>query len=145
MQCFLLFRQPKAFNGWKKLNSKGQAYRRDIRAAYSRYYGTPTALPGDLYGVVYYFYNKDTGTDADNISKPVWDCLTDFLYQDDKQVKLRVAACYDLTKNQLADLDVTGLPSDILPELLEALDQEPYVIYIECGTFNKNMMRFNLE
>jgi len=103
-----------------------------------------------LYGIVYYFYKKNTGTDADNISKPLWDCLTGFLYSDDKQIKLRVAGCYDLSsssQNQLTDLDVTGLPDDIRDELLEALSvgTAPYVVYVECGAFRNDMIRFNLE
>jgi hypothetical protein len=108
-------------------------------------------LIGELYGRVYCFfrsYNLFTDADADNISKPVWDCLGhDFLYKDDKQIRFRIAACYDLSKNQLTDLDVTGLPDDIRDDLLNALaeEQEKYVIYVECGTFKTDMIRFNLE
>ena len=149
MYCCLVVRRPRAYgSSYKKEDSKGQAYKQDIQAAFGLRYGSAIALTGDLYGAVYCFYpryNNATDADADNISKPVWDCLTGFLYQDDKQVKLRTAACYDLAQNELTDLDVTGLPDDIRDKLLDAIDQKQCVLYIECGRMRTDMIRFNLE
>ena len=151
MYCCLLRRRPLAFNKWKPAGNIGLKYKADIRAAFIQRYQSLQPLVGNLYGVVYCFYrayNAFTDADADNISKPIWDCLGEaFLYQDDKQVRFRVAGCYDLAKNQLADLDVTGLPDDIRDDLLEALftGETPYILYIECGAFRNNMIRFNLE
>jgi Holliday junction resolvase RusA-like endonuclease len=151
MYCCLLLRRPLAFNKWRPESTIGQAYRTDIRTAFTTRYGSLPSLTGNLYGLVYCFYrsyNVFTDADADNISKPVWDCLgSNFLYEDDKQIRFRIAACYDLAKNQLTDLDVTGLPDDVRDALLNALtdEAEKQVVYIECGVFDNEMIRFNLR
>ena len=149
MLCGLVLRRPRAYgSSYKKNDSKGQTYRQHIQEAFTRRYEHLAELTGDLYGIVYCFYptyNETIDADADNISKPVWDCLTGFLYHDDAQVKLRIAGCYDLSKNQLTDLDVTNLPDDIRDDLLNAIDQKQPVMYLECGVFKADMIRFNLE
>ncbi len=149
MYCCLLRRKPLSYkSSYKRDDSKGRKYKEDVQRAFTDQYRKLTKLTDDLYGIVYCFYkiyHEGTDADADNISKPIWDCLTGLIYDDDKQIKLRLAGCYDLSKNQFADLNVTSLAPELLTDLLEALDEEACVIYIECGNFNSSLIRFNLE
>jgi Holliday junction resolvase RusA-like endonuclease len=145
MQSFIVKRQPKSYNKARLTKESGKKYSAEIRESHSNFNPEHTQLKGELYGIVYYFFKKDTGTDADNISKPIWDCLTNYLFEDDKQIKIRVAGCFDLTKKDMSILDITRLPADIIIALLEAIDTEEYIIYIECGTLSNEHFKFNIE
>ena len=104
-----------------------------------------TPFKTDLYGLVYHFFRENIGIDADNLSKPVWDGLNGMLFDDDKQVKMRIAGSFDLTTNDLTILDFSGLPGTAITTLLEALETEDHVLYVECGSFTIDMIRLNLE
>lgn len=99
----------------------------------------------ELYGLIYHFYRRNIGIDADNLSKPVWDGLKGLLFKDDKQVKLRIAGSFDLSANDLTVLDFSGLPGAVINSLLEAIETEDHVLYVECGNFTTDMIRLNLE
>lgn len=144
MHSFILKRQPKSHNKWKRSSTKGQSYVNNIRSAFSEFYENFTEQSGELYGIAYYFHNKITNTDADNISKPIWDSLSEFLYQDDKQVKLRIAGCFDLRKKDFEILDVSGVPGSVIAAFVEAIQNEDHIVYVECGSLNDNMYKFNL-
>lgn len=145
MHCFIFKRQPKSYNSWKKESTGGLNYKSMIETSFTNYNGLHTMLVGDVYGAVYYFYKKDTGTDADNISKPIWDCLTKFLFDDDKQVKLRLAGCFDISKGDFSELDVTGLPGTLIVDLAEAIETEDFIVYVECGALKNSFYKFNIE
>lgn len=146
MYNFIFKRQPKSYNGWKKTDAAGKLiYKNLIRSSFSSVYGSHSLLTHDLYGIVYHFYNRDTGNDADNLSKPLWDCLTGFLFIDDKQVKVRTAGSFDLSKNDISLLDFSGLPGAFVADLVDAFDTEEHVVYVECGTLNMTMYKFNIE
>ena len=81
--------------------------------------------------------------DTDNISKPVWDCLKGFLFDDDQQIKIRTAGSFDLANNDYNVLDFSGLDGAMVVDLLDAFDNEDHVIYIECGLFKNSMLTFN--
>lgn len=51
----------------------------------------PFGVDQSLYGIVYLFANYPTRMDSDNLSKPLWDALQGILYQDDVNIRLRVA------------------------------------------------------
>lgn len=94
-------------------------------------------MDGLLYGVVCWFtigYSPGTEPDADNISKGVWDILSDRksgdgagryrlgAFADDKQVRVRVAGIFDLLSRDgdapaLSDLDLGSLPTHVLRQL----------------------------
>jgi len=59
-------------------------YKDEVVRAFQRYVPAAEYLDGPLYGVVYYFHNVKTDTDADNISKPVWDCLEGLAFANDR-------------------------------------------------------------
>ncbi|XWN38592.1 MAG: RusA family crossover junction endodeoxyribonuclease [Balneola sp.] len=140
----IIRKQPKSYNSWKKNSPRGQQYLNDIRQSFSNLYQNLTPKSGDLYGIAYYFHSINTGTDADNISKPIWDSLTGFLYQDDKQVKLRIAGSIDLNQNDFNLLDITGVPGNVVVDLIDAINNEQHVVFIECGSLDMDMYKFNL-
>ena len=89
-------------------------------------------------------YKKDLDLDADNLSKPIWDGLVNFLYSDDSQIKLRIAGSFDISKTDFNILDMSGLSGNILTELFDAFDTEDHILYIECGDFHHSMIKFNI-
>lgn len=145
MNSFIIKRQPYTFNSWKGASTaKKNSYKSIIRNAF-RLFNTDIILTEELYGTVYHFFNKNVNIDADNLSKPLWDCLTGFLFNDDGQVKIRIAGSFDLSKNDFNVLNFSGLSGEIITELLEAFDTEDHIVYIECGLLNYSMFKFNIE
>lgn len=124
---------------------KKAKYKSDIEASFRRFHPTHVTLTEDLYGTLHYFFRKDLDSDADNLSKPLWDCLEGFLFIDDKQVRIRTAGTFDLSKNDFNVLDFSGLEGEIIAELLEAFDNEDHIVYVECGIINNSMFRFTIE
>jgi hypothetical protein len=146
MHNFILKRQPKSYNGWLKASTaKKKSYQEAIRGAFQHFYPNHSTLERDLYGVLYYFFKKDSNSDADNLSKPFWDCLSGFLFHDDRQLKLRTVGSFDLTKNDFNILDFSGLEGKIITALLEAFDTEDHIVYIECGAIDYSMFKFNFN
>ena len=145
MNSFIIKRQPYTFNSWKGASTaKKNSYKSIIRNAF-RLFNTDIILTEELYGTVYHFFNKNVNIDADNLSNPLWDCLTGFLFNDDGQVKIRIAGSFDLSKNDFNVLNFSGLSGEIITELLEAFDTEDHIVYIECGLLNYSMFKFNIE
>lgn len=144
INSFIVRRQPKSYNSWQMSSTKGQAYMTSIRASFNSFNPSFVKRSEELYGIAYYFHTKNSGTDADNISKPIWDCLTDFLFEDDRQIKLRLAGCFDLSKKDFDILDVSGVPGNVIAELVDAIANEEHILYVECGTLRDNMYKFNL-
>ena len=145
MYSFILTEQPKTFNSWD--NKKKQTYRPSVETSFKRFnpdFNRILEKNTDLYGIVCYFFKKDVGTDADNISKPLWDCLENVLFEDDHQIKLRIAACFPISKG-INVLDFSNLTGEILGELLEAIDNYDHVVYVECGFLDNSMFKFGLE
>ena len=99
----------------------------------------------ELYVTLYYFFKTDLSLDTDNLSKPVWDCLSGVLFNDDKQIKMRVVGSFNLSKGDYSIIDFSGLKSEIMSELFDAFENEDHVVYIECGKFDPSMYRFNME
>jgi Holliday junction resolvase RusA-like endonuclease len=148
MLSFIIKRQPKAYQGSKTFKSKTSRtnYETDLEVSLKKFNPVHNSYANqELYGLVYYFFTVNTGTDADNISKPIWDCLKGKLFSDDKQVKLRTAGSFDLTKNDFKILDFSGVKGEVIAELLDAFDNEEHIVYIECGLLDMKMYKFNLE
>ena len=145
MICFIVTTKPRSFNNWSRYDSKGQAYMQTVTATFVSAHPTHQKLNGDLYGVIYYFYKEDRNHDADNISKPVWDCLTDVMYVDDKQVRVRVAGVFNLKRHDIQTLDLSTLPGPVFSQLLDAMDNHDHFFYVECGPLHMRHYKFNLE
>jgi len=120
-------------------------YKTAIREAFLKYVPDPERLSAPLYGVVYYFHNVKTDTDADNISKPVWDSLEGTAFDDDRSIRWRVAGVFDLTSGGVEVLDVTRVPEAVLADLYEMIDTRDHFIYVEFGRLHTPMYRFGLE
>ncbi|WP_338876519.1 RusA family crossover junction endodeoxyribonuclease [Spirosoma sp. SC4-14] len=120
------------------------SYQKRLVTAFQASCPQHSPLSTDLYGLVYHFFRRDIGIDADNLSKPVWDTLKGLLFDDDSQVKMRIAGSFDLLVNDLAVLDFSGLPGGIINTLLEVLETEEHVLYAECGNFTTDTIRLNL-
>src|SRR3954469_11070503 len=86
MKNFVFKQQPKAYQGSKtfKSNTAKTNYTSELENAIKQFNNIDDLMTEELYGIVYYFHKKKTGTDADNISKPIWDCLKGILFDDDK-------------------------------------------------------------
>ncbi len=97
-------------------------------------------MADDLYGTIFYLFKKDFGSDADNLSKPLWDCLSGFLFVDDNQLRLRIAGCFDLSRNDFNILNLSGLSGSVVTELLDAIDEEEHIVYVECGRLEYSML-----
>lgn len=50
----------------------------------------------EIYGIVYYLRLRSYGIDADNVSKPLWDSINTTYYDDDRQIKIRIAGVLTL-------------------------------------------------
>lgn len=143
MHNFILKSRPLSYNscsGRKKVN-----YKTAIETSFASYYPIHSILSGELYATIYYFFNENLHLDTDNLSKPVWDCLCGFLYDDDKQIKVRTAGSFDLATGDYTVIDFSGLQGKMIIDLLEAFENEEHVVYIECGKFNPSMYKFNIE
>lgn len=145
MNSFIIKRQPLTSNSWKNASeTKKNNYKNLIQKSF-RKFNKDKKLKNELYGTVYHFYNKNLKIDADNLSKPLWDCLTGFLYDDDGQIKIRIAGSFDLSKNDFNILNFSGLSGEIITELLEAFETEDHIVYVECGLLDYSNFRFNIE
>ncbi len=143
MYNFVVSTKPKSYNSKDK--KKALQYQHHMQVAFTESYPVHALLTEDLYGLIYHFFRQNIGIDADNLSKPIWDSLKGIVFKDDKQVKMRIAGSFDLTANDLTVLNFSGLPGAVIASLLEAIETEEHVLYVECGRFTTDMIRLNLE
>jgi len=107
---------------------------------------------GFRYGVVYYFvrdYKPHNDSDADNVSKPIWDALEGEAYDDDKVVRLRRAGVIEIGASNGAPsldvIDVTEMPATASDRFFHLLEQEErHIVYVELGAVTPDMFTFNL-
>lgn len=146
MYSFIVIARPRSYNSWGSASVINKInYKRLIEEAFSKAHPAHVLEETDLYGLVYHFFKKDIGIDADNLSKPIWDCLRGILFDDDKRVKMRIAGSFDLTVDNFTILNSSGLPGEVIASLIEAVETEEHVLYVECGTFTVDMIQLNLE
>ena len=129
----------------KRGDSKGQAFLQTVTGSFGNMYPKHEKLSGDLYGAIYYFYKDDKDHDADNISKPVWDCLNAVMYDDDRQIRLRIAGVFDLKRNDIQQLNLSKIPDPVFSLCIDALDNHDHFFYVECGPLHMEHYKFNLE
>jgi Holliday junction resolvase RusA-like endonuclease len=140
MYAFVASTRPRSVQAKKTLH-----YKNELVHAFQRYVPAPRQLDGPLYGVVYYFHNVPTDTDADNISKPVWDSLEGFAFANDRNVKLRIAGIHDLSKARLDSLDLSALSEELARDLGDLVASADHILYIEVGRLHESMYRFSCE
>jgi Holliday junction resolvase RusA-like endonuclease len=120
-------------------------YKEAVRRAFLKYVPEPERLNAPLYGVVYYFHNVKTDTDADNVIKPVWDSLEGTAFDDDRIIRWRLAGVFDLSQAGVDVLDVTRVPEPVLTDLYDMIDNRDHFVYVEFGRLNVSMYRLGLE
>lgn len=145
MHSFIFKRQPKSYNSGFKSETAKTNYLNELQNSIKQFNTVTAPFTDDLYGVVYYFHKKNTGTDADNISKPLWDILKGIFFTDDHQIKLRIAGSIDISAGDFSIIDFSNLRGEITAELIEAFETKDHVVYVECGLLNNSMYKFNLE
>lgn len=137
MYVFLSDLRPRSVNA--KYSEK---YKQRVQLAFKMQYADAGQLSGDLYGIVYYFHSVPTQLDADNISKPIWDALSDVAYTDDKKVKLRSAGIFDLQSEPIEILDLSGMPDSVFGRFLEMINSKEHILYVEVGELAYSLFRF---
>ncbi len=140
----MLFRSKSYNQGFKSQLAK-KNYLIEPEASIKQFNIITAPLADELYGLVYYFYKRNTGADADNISKPLWDSLKGILFNDDRQIKLRIGGNIDISSGNIGIIDFSNLRGEITAELLEAFETKDHIVYVECGLLNNLMFKFNLE
>lgn len=143
MTNFILKDRPLSYNSCR--GKKKTKYKTELIRSLVSYDSSYTKLCGDLYATIYYFFRKNLYLDVDNISKPVWDCLTGVLFNDDNQIKIRTAGSFDLSVGDFNVIDMSGLHGNLVADLLEAFEEEDQIVYVECGNFRPSMFKFNIE
>ncbi|MGY8911405.1 MAG: RusA family crossover junction endodeoxyribonuclease [Flavobacteriales bacterium] len=143
MHNFIFKERPKSYNSLKK--TKKLNYKIALENAFKSFNPSYKLLEGNLYATIYYFFNKNFRLDVDNLSKPVWNCLGGFLYEDDNQIRIRTAGSLNLELEDYNIIDMTGLKGSFVLDLLDAFENEEHIVYIECGKFEPSMFKFNIE
>ena len=139
MYSFLCEFPPRSVRG-----EKSHKFKEAIVNSFKKYNTNFNYLNSELYGIAYYFHNRPTQIDADNLSKPIWDALEDVLYKDDKIIKIRYAGVFDLKKSKSL-IDFTNIQTHIFNDFLEKIDGSDHLIYIEIGELNYSLYKFGVE
>ena len=121
-------------------NSKRKGvYQNKIRSAFLRKFkGNVPKFPTgiELYAKAFFFTSDGVNVDTDNISKPIWDALNGLLYDDDRNIVLRMASVIDVT------IDTTKIDGDVAVELIQGLtDKNVKCLYLECSKFYDTMVK----
>ena len=128
----------------RSVNAKTcEKYKAELAREFKSYHKDIEFLEGELYGVVYYFVNRKTDMDADNISKPIWDSLEGIAYADDKIIKMRYSGIYNL--REISEIDISNIPDVVFDDFMQSIDNEDHILYIELGRYNHSMFKFNIE
>ena len=143
--------EPPSFTNWN--NRKTEKLTKLVEAIDKQLIDTNQQefLEGNLYGIVHFFYTKSNGADADNISKKLWDALENKIYKNDKQIVMRTASYIHVDEgtldtfftNQFTSSDDLVRFSNSFEALKQGLINR--VLYIECGYFNQQILKFNLQ
>jgi hypothetical protein len=123
-----------------------EEYKRFLQGEFDLKYSKP--LEELLYGKIFYIHKSgDTRflvRDADNISKPLWDALNKKAFDDDKQIRLRIASKLESNVNDFQEINFENMDDKDFDELclfLDATNADQQFIYIEIGKFEHNMVK----
>lgn len=139
MKAFICTVRPRSVQA-----KKTEQYKQRVLEACQKYCPAPETLEGPLYGVVYYFHRKPNDLDADNLSKPIWDALEGYFYDDDRVIQLRTSGVRDLREG-IEILDLTKMPDSVAGDFIDAVGEEDYLLYVELGALSPEMFTFSRE
>lgn len=137
--AFVYSGKPESYNARHK-----EIYQKKLEGTYRRNYNGMLQNK-ELYATVFYFYKVDKGLDTDNISKPIWDALTNVAYKDDRQIKIRTAISIDINAYRLLDFDQDKIPSDLCYDLLDSIANNDHTLYVQVGIIEDYSQIFNIS
>jgi hypothetical protein len=141
MLAFLCNFMPRSVNAEKK-----EAYYAGLVSAFRNYHAQATISNETLYGFVYYFHKVKTPLDADNLSKPIWDALIGSAFTDDSQIRFRSSGLFDLSTEEIDELDLTAMPDYVFNDFLEMIDgNDRHILYVEFGKFDYGLIQFGFS
>lgn len=141
MYNFTVETKPLSYNS--KISEKKKEYRSLIQEKYLKKYKKKAVTSEYLFGKVIYFRPERDGTDADNISKPVWDALNTIAYTDDKYIRYRSAIIIE--HDEVDKVDLSNLGTREYRELTKAFANEKAILYIEIDVFDFSMITLYQE
>lgn len=136
-----LFQKPFSYNSFSI--AKKMQYALEFRKELNKKYRAVNMYSCDLYGIVYYIRPQVNNTDADNISKPIWDSMCNILYYDDKLIRHRRASIIEAS--QFSDINIERIGSKDLRKIIRAIEIKKDVIYVEIGKYTSNFIEFGIE
>jgi len=141
MYNFTVQTRPLSYNS--KDAVKKQQYKDLISSKFAKKYSTKAPSSKMLYGKVIYFRPQRDGSDADNISKHVWDALNRIAYDDDKSIKYRSAIIIE--HDEVSKVDISELGTREYRELTKAFQNEEAIIFIEINQFDFSLIKILQE
>lgn len=146
MRTFFYIAKPVSQNN---RGGKINAYRRGLKRKLNAAYGAMSFLypkSSVIYGIVYYFRKNRVGYDADNISKPLWDALEAVCYDNDKQIRLRLAAVVTMDYYNNYTIPTTHLsPQEIIQiKSFFANPRQKHMLYIHMDVALPKHFKYKL-
>ncbi len=99
----------------------------------------------DLEAKVFYIHAVSDYKDADNISKPLWDSLNNYAYDDDNQIKYLETLKIHTKTQDILELDLTNIDSEdftqIVDFLLNPANTVKRILYVCVSDFESKKVR----
>lgn len=143
-------------NNKAQYKAKKDAWIAHLQSECDRKY--PLAAPGvmhyssseHLYFLLTYYTLGQNLKDVDNLLKIACDSFKGRLFPNDDKVHYFVSQAVELRPNCITGFTIDGLPEDALNGLLDFIrgtstSSSTTRTYIECGRFQPNMIKYNLE
>lgn len=135
-------------NDWKDYLKASMQTKYPVEAGKTTLYDSTEKL----YFLMTYFSMGKSIRDLDNILKYASDGFSGYVFPDDSQVCLYISQGVEIKSNSITDIPIDGLPDDAISELLSFISGSTTTstnnqsrTYIECGKFNKSMIKYNIE
>lgn len=99
-----------------------------------------------LQAKVFYIHRVPDYKDADNISKPLWDCLNKHAYEDDKQIKYIETLKVDLDRDDLIEFNTENMDNidyaKLLYFIIDDTNTLDRILYINVSDYESKNVRF---
>lgn len=124
----------------------------DLTAAHNMKYPlaplpkSPLILDDNLQAKVFYIHRAYDHKDADNISKPIWDCLNKHAYNDDKQIRYIETLKIHVNTVDLVELNTATMDNEDYAQLLnfvfDTSGTKQRLLYINVSDYESKNVRF---
>lgn len=99
-----------------------------------------------LQAKVFYIHRVPDFKDADNISKPLWDCLNKHAYEDDKQIKYIETLKVDVKRSDLVEFNTENMDNDDYEKLVDFVlnpgSKKERILYVNVSDYESKNVRF---